>query len=63
MSRCYFCERKLLYGEEKVKFIGKENGKRRQKTIYICITCSAMADNRMLEDKLGWDLDSLKVSK
>ena len=61
MNRCYFCGSALLLGEEKVKFIGKENEKRRQKTAHICITCSAMADDRMFEKELGWDEDSLKV--
>ena len=59
--RCYFCGSRILYGENKVKFIGKQDGKRRQKTAYICITCSAMADDRWLEEILDWDEDSLKV--
>jgi hypothetical protein len=60
---CYFCGRELLYGEDKVKLVGKENGKRRQKTVRICITCSAMADDRWLEEQLYWDENSLKVER
>lgn len=60
---CYFCNRKLLYGKNKVKFIGKENGKRRQKLAYVCVTCSAMADDRWFEEQLDWDQGSLKVKE
>lgn len=30
---CYFCGRELLYGEKKVKFVGKKNGKRKKKQL------------------------------
>ena len=60
---CYFCGRELLYGEKKVKFVGKKNGKRKQKTAHICITCSAMADDRWIEEQLDLDKDSLKVER
>ena len=63
MNRCYFCGSKLLYGEDKVKFTGTENGKRRQKTTYICYTCSAMSDDRLIEDQLDWDEGSLRVER
>ena len=59
--KCYFCGRELLYGEEKVKFTGKQDGKRKQKSAYVCITCSAMADDRWFEEQLDWDENSLKV--
>jgi DNA-directed RNA polymerase subunit RPC12/RpoP len=58
--RCYFCG-KLIYGEEKIRLVGKQDGKRRQKTTYVCITCSAMADYRWFEEQLDWDEGSLKV--
>lgn len=58
MKRCYFCGSR--YFNEKIKFKGKENGKKRQKTTYICITCSAMSDERMIEEELGWDEGSLE---
>lgn len=61
--RCYFCESELLYCEDKVKFVGKYNGKRRQKTAYVCCTCSAMADDRWFEEKLDWDEGSLKMER
>ena len=58
--RCYFCGSN--YGSErKVKFKGTENGKKRQKTTYICCTCSAMADDRWIEKELFWDDGSLKM--
>lgn len=59
MSRCYFCGSN--YGFEiKVRFSGKKDGKRIQKTTYICPTCCAMADDRKLEKELDWDEGSLK---
>lgn len=58
MSRCYFCGSK--YFTEKIKFKGKENGKKRQKTTYICNTCSSMSDDRMIEEELEWDEGSLE---
>ena len=58
--RCYFCGSN--YGcEEKVKFKGKQNGKRVQKTVYICPTCSACGDDRWIEEQLDWDDYSLKI--
>lgn len=60
--RCYFCGSN--YGSErKVKFIGKQDGKHRQKTTYICCTCSAMSDDRWIEEELGWDENSLKIER
>ena len=61
--RCYFCERTLLYGEDKVKFVGKYNGKRVQKSAYVCCTCSSMADNRWFEEQFDWDEESLKIER
>ena len=57
--KCYFCGSK--YVNKKVKFIGKQNGKRRQKTANVCYTCSAMADGHWFEKKLDLDEGSLKV--
>lgn len=60
--RCYFCGSN--YGwEEKVRFKGKQNGKRRQKTTYICPTCSACGDDRWIEEQLDWDENSLKEER
>ena len=59
--RCYFCGSKYVDNHNKVKFTGTENGKRRQKTTYICSTCSAMTDDRWIEEQLDWDDGSLKV--
>lgn len=58
--RCYFCGSKYV-GERKVKFKGTQNGKKRQKTTYFCCTCSAMADDCLIEKELDWDEGSLKV--
>lgn len=58
--RCYFCGSNYG-GERKVKFKGTENGKKRQKTTYICNTCSAMSDDRWIEKELDWDEGSLKM--
>ena len=60
MKRCYFCG---SYAYSKIKVVGKENGKRRQKTCDICNCCSAMGDNRWMEEKLCWDYDSLKIKE
>ena len=57
--RCYFCGSN--YVDEKVKLIGKQDGKRKQKTTYVCWTCSAMADDRWFEEQLDWDEGSLKI--
>ena len=59
--RCYFCGSEYVDDYNKVKFIGTENGKHRQKTTYICNTCSAMSDDRWIEERLDWDEGSLKV--
>ena len=44
----------------KVRMKGKEGGKPRQKTANICLNCSAMADDRQLEEILGWDEGTLR---
>ena len=59
MSRCYFCGNEFF--TDKVKFIGKQDGKRKQKTVHICLTCSAMSDDRWIEEQLDWDEGSLKT--
>ena len=56
---CYFCNENYAY--QKITVIGKENGKRKQKTLALCPRCSAMSDDRMLEEKLCWDKNSLKI--
>lgn len=58
--KCYFCG---SYAYSKITVIGKENKKRRQKTFSICNCCSAMMDDRMLEEKLCWDESSLKIKR
>ena len=58
--KCYFCK---SYAYSKITAVGKENGKRKQKTFAICPCCSAMSDDRILEEKLCWDEDSFKIKK
>ena len=58
--KCYFCG---SYAYSRITAIGKENKKRKQKTFAICPCCSAMSDDRMLEEKLCWDYDSLKIKE
>ena len=58
--KCYFCNN---YAYSKIKATGKENGKRRQKILAICNICSAMSDDRMLEEKLCWDEGSFKIKR
>lgn len=58
--KCYFCNN---YAYSKIKAVGKENGKRRQKTFAICNTCSAMSDDEWLEEKLFWDEGSFKIKE
>ena len=56
MKQCYFCganEEQLEI--RRVRFEGKENGKRRQKTINICACCDAMSDDKWCIEKFGWD--------
>lgn len=58
--KCFFCG---SYAYSKITVIGKENGKRRQKTLAICNYCSAMTDDRWMEEKLCWDDYSLKIKR
>ena len=58
--KCYFCGN---YAYSKITVTGNENRKRKQKTCAICNWCSAMSDDRWLEEKLCWDEDSLKIKK
>lgn len=58
--KCYLCN-SLAYS--KITAVGKENGKRKQKTFAICNCCSAMSDDRMLEEKLCWDYCSFKIKR
>ena len=58
--KCYFCGSNAY---SKITIVGKENGKRKQKTCDICNCCSAMSDDRMLEEKLCLDYCSLKIKR
>ena len=55
---CFFCGGNFML--TKVRMKGKEGGKPRQKTANICLNCSAMADDRQLEEILGWDEGTLR---
>lgn len=54
MQQCDFCGTKNLE-VTKYRCIGKDNGKRVQKTIKICICCDASTNNDWLAEQLGWD--------
>lgn len=60
MSNCWYCNttnNRVPIG--KYTYHGKKNGKRVQKTIPICLCCSAMtsSDNilEQVRDTYGWD--------
>ena len=58
MKRCYFCESSKT-SISRIKIIGRDLGKRKQLTVNICLTCSAMTDDEWIREFLDWS----KVSK
>ena len=54
MSRCYFCGTNML-PTSRLKIIGKDFGKRKQKTLHMCSCCSAMSDDQWIAEQLCWD--------
>lgn len=58
---CFFCGGNFAI--EKVRLKGKKDGKRRQKTVCICLNCSAMADDRQLEEIIDWDEGTLRFEE
>ena len=60
MTRCYICDRSDVTNPNvKVTYHGKRNGKRVQKTIRICGSCSAWMTDEEIREQIreweGWD--------
>ena len=53
MKRCFFCETSRIE-TTRYKIVGSDLGKRKQKTVNICLTCDAMMDNEQIRDFLDW---------
>ena len=54
MRRCYFCGATDIE-IHKIRYEGKQDGKRRQKTVDVCVCCDAMSDDKWCIEKFGWD--------
>ncbi len=60
MTRCYICDKSDITNPNvKVTYHGKRNGKRVQKTIRICGSCSAWMTDEEVKEQIreweGWD--------
>lgn len=60
VSKCYICDASdVKISNYKRKFIGRKNGKRVQKTIYVCNCCGAWMSDEDIKEKViedfGWD--------